>query len=168
MKAGNLLFSAVQFVFSVLIILLGGFFIGLQYAVHLRYSIAHFFSHTTLPFSLLGYLILSCGVLLLLGFYIMHRGVYFKLKMDWKSLQIDPAIIQAYVQAYWKQIFPEQNLSIEIRLTQDQQIEMFVELPLLPPDQHQVILEKAEEQLSQILSKQLGYRRDFLLSVLVK
>jgi hypothetical protein len=98
----------------------------------------------------------------------MHRGVYFKLKMDWKSLQIDPAIIQAYVQAYWKQIFPEQNLSIEIRLTQDQQIEMFVELPLLPPDQHQVILEKAEEQLSQILSKQLGYRRDFLLSVLVK
>ena len=58
MKTGNLLFSAVQFVFAALVVLLGGLFIGLEYAPHLRYYIADFFQLTP-HFSLIGYLVLK-------------------------------------------------------------------------------------------------------------
>lgn len=147
MKAGNLLFSAVQFVFVVLIILLGGFFIGLQYAPHLRFAIADFFSQTRVHFSLIGYLVLACGGLLLAGFYAMHRGMYYSIKMGRNEVLIDPGIIRGYVQEYWKKIFPEQDLSIEIDLSKDQRIEMFVELPLLSPEKQQAIMKKRRMNL---------------------
>jgi hypothetical protein len=168
MKAGNLLFSAVQFVFAILIILLGAFFVGLQYAPHLRYIIANFFAQTAVDFSLIGYLILTCGVLLLVGFYAMYRGMYYRLKMGRNEFLVDPAVIRGYVREYWKTVFPEHELSVEIDLSKDQNIEMFVELPFLSPEKQQVILEKAENDLGQVLQKYLGYRREFLISILVK
>jgi len=168
MKAGNLLFSAIQFVFVILIILLGVFFVGLQHASHLRYIIADFFSRSTIHFSFIGYLILACGSLLLAGFYAMHRGVYYSIKMGRNEVFVDPIVIQGIVHEYWKTIFPDQDLAIEIDLSKKQRIEMFVEFPLLPPEKQQVVLEKAEHELSQILQKHLSYRREFLISILVK
>ncbi len=165
MKTGNLLFSAVQFVFAMLIILLGIFFIGLQHALHLRYAIADFFSQTIVCFSFIGYLILACGILLLFGFYAMHRGMYYNIRMGRNEVFVDPSVIQRYVREYWKTIFPDYDLSIEVGLNKDQKIEMFVELPLLSAEKQQALLEKAENELSQILQKHLGYRREFTLSV---
>ncbi len=168
MKAGNVLFSAVQFVFSVLVILLGVFFIGLQNAPHLRVVIARFFSETTAPFSLLGYLIIGCGILLLIGFYAMNKGVYYRVKMGKKELLIDPAVIRGYVEEYWSQTFPEHRLSVEVGVSKDQKLEMFVELPLLSSEKQEEVLEKAESELSRILQKHIGYRKEFALSVLIK
>jgi hypothetical protein len=168
MKTGNLLFSAVQFVFVMLIILLGFFFIGLQHAPYLRYVIADFFSQRAACFSLVGYLILACGILLLFGFYAMYRGVYYRIKMGRNEVFVDPSVIQRYVREYWKTIFPDHDLSMEVGLNKDQKIEMFVELPLLSSEKQQALLEKAENELSQILQKHLGYRREFTLSIIAK
>jgi hypothetical protein len=167
MRSGNLLFSAVQFVFAVLIILLGGLFIGLEYAPHLRFSVADFFSRSTAHFSLIGYLILSSGFLLLIGFYAMHRGTYYRLSMGQKETWIDPAVIRSYVKEYWKKIFPDYDLSVQIDMSKEQ-IEMFVELPLLSEEKQIAALELAEKDLAEILKKQLRYDKGFLLSVLVK
>jgi hypothetical protein len=168
MKAGNLLFSAVQFVFSSLIILIGGFFIGLQYAPHLRFSIARFFYETTVPFSLLGYLILGCGALLLAGFYGMNRGRYYRIKMGESGLLVDPTVICSYLEDYWKGVFPEHDLFVEVNVSKDEKLELFVEFPLLPLTQQKAVLEKAESELGQILQKHIGYKKDFALSVLIK
>jgi hypothetical protein len=168
LKTGNLLFSAVQFVFAALVILLGVFFIGLQHAFHLRAAVAHFFSEATVSFSLIGYLILGCGVLLLIGFYAMNKGVYYRVKMGKRDLLVDPAVLRSYVGEYWKQVFPEHHLSVDIQVTRSQKLEMFVEFPLLPPEKQQAILEQAETDLSQILQKRIGYKKDFALSVLIK
>lgn len=168
MKVGNLLFSAVQFVFAVLIILLGGFFIGLQYASHLRFAIARFFSAATVPFSLIGYLILTCGIFLLIGFYAMYRGVFYRVKMGSGELRIDPAIIKGYLGDYWKKTFPEHNLSVDVSMSKDQKLEMFIELPLLSEENREAVLEKAELELSSILQRHIGYKKDFALSVLIK
>jgi hypothetical protein len=168
MKASNLLFSAVQFIFVMLIILLGVFFIGLQHAPHLRYAIADFFSQTIVRFSFIGYLVLACGMLLLFGFYAMHRGIYYNIRMGKNEVFVDPSVLRRCVEEYWKTIFPDHDLSIEVDLTKKQKIEMFIELPLLSPEKQQAILDKAENELSQLLQKHLGYRREFMLSILVK
>ncbi len=167
MKAGNLLFSAVQFVFVVLVILLGGFFIGFQHAPHLRFLVSHFFSDPTVSFSLIGYFILGCGVFLLIGFCVMHGGIYYRVKMKGGDLLVDPVVIRSYVDEYWKNAFPDHDLSVEVSVS-NQALEMFVELPLLSEENQEAFLEKAEVELAQILQKRLGYYKEFSLSVLVK
>jgi hypothetical protein len=168
MRTGNLLFSAVQFIFVVLFLLIGVFFVGLQYAPHLRNAIAAFFFNGSAHFSLIGYGILACGGLLLLGFYTMCRGVYYRFKMGRHEVFVDSAVVQGYVQDYWKKCFPNRNLSVDVDLSKDQKIEVFVEMPLLPLEKQQEVLEKAENDLSQILQKHLGYRKEFLFSILLK
>lgn len=168
MKSSNLLYSAVQFVFSVLVILLGGLFIGLQYAPQLRFSIAHFFSQSTVHFSLIGYLVLGCGFLLLIGFYAMHRGVYYQLRMGQKETWIDPAVIRGHVKEYWKEVFPDHDLSVQIDLSKEQKIEIFVELPAVCEETQMATLEKAEKALAAILKKQLRYEKEFHLCILIK
>ncbi len=170
MKSGNLLFSAAQFVFCVLVILLGGFFIGLEHAPMLRYSLADFFSRSQAPFSFIGYFILSGGFMLLISFYFMNRGHYYQLKMGKREVYIDPAIVQGYIQEYWSKIFPEHNLDISVSITRSQVIviQMAVEIPPLSEERQQAVLEKAESDLEQMLMKRLGYQKEFFLSVLVK
>jgi hypothetical protein len=168
MKTGNLLFSAVQFLFVILIMLLGVFFIGLQHVSYLRFAVVQFLSQQTALFSLIGFLILGCGALLLYGFYTMHRGWYYTLKMGQHTVLVDLPVIQGVVREYWKTVFPDQDLAIEVNVTKAQKIEMFMELPLLAPEKQLKTLEKAELDLSHLLQKHLGYRRDFSLSVLVK
>jgi hypothetical protein len=168
MKTGNLLFSAVQFVFALLVILIGAFFIGLQHAPHLRVAIARFFSESTASFSFIGYLVLGCGVLLMLGFYAMHRGAYYRVKMGKKNLLVDPAVIRGYVDKYWKQTFPDQHLAVDVAVATNQKLELFVEFPLLTKEQQQEILEKAEVELAQILRKHFGYQKEFALSIFIK
>lgn len=168
MKVGNLLFSAVQFVFAVLIILLGGFFVGLQYASHLRFAIARFFSAAATPFSLIGYLILTCGFFLLIGFYAMYRGVFFRVKMGNGELRIDPIIIEGYLRDYWKKTFPEHKLSVDVSISKNQKVEIYIELPFLSEENQKAVLENAELEFSSILQRYIGYKKDFALSVLIK
>lgn len=168
MKAGNLIFSAVQLIFVALVLLLGLFFVGLEHVSHLRFAIADFFLQEPMRFSFVGYLILGCGILLLVGFYVMHRGVYYKIKMGKHDALVDPAVVQQYVKIYWDSVFPDKNLSVDVRFSHDQKMELCVEMPLLAPENHKGVLEKVEGDLGKILEKHLGYRREFLLSVLIK
>jgi len=168
MKTGNLLFSAVQFLFVILIMLLGVFFIGVQHTPYLQNAVVKLLSQEAIPFSFIGFLILGCGALLLYGFYAMHRGWYYTLNMGRHAALVDLPIIQGIVQEYWKTVFPDQDLAIEVGVTKGQKIEMFIELPLLTPEKQMKTLEKAEQDLFCLLHKHLGYRRDFSLSVLVK
>lgn len=166
MKNGNLLFSAVQFVFTALVIFLGVFFIGLQNAPHLRYKIADFFAQTTINFTLLGVLVLGCGALLLISFYAMHRGRYYRVNMGSQATFIDPAVIRSYVQQYWKKVFPELDLAVDIVISKAQKIEIFLEFPVLSQGRQQELLKNAEKELEQMLYKQLGYKQRFTLLVL--
>jgi hypothetical protein len=168
MKTGNLIFSAAQFLFAVLIMLLGGLFIGLQRASHLRFSIAEFFAQSTFQFSFIGYAFLGCGLLLLTVYYAMHRGVYYKLCMGKKEVWIDPTVIRSHVKEYWQRIFPNDDVAVEVDLSKEQQIELFVEFPPIPEEKQLAALKQAENELGAILKKQFGYEKEFLLSVLIK
>jgi hypothetical protein len=168
MKASNLFFSAAQLFFVAVIIFLGVLFIRLHDAPHLRYIIANFISQASAGFFLIGYLLVACGLLLLLSFYAMHRGIYYNISMGRNEVFVDPMVIQGYVKEYCKTIFPDQDLPVEIGLCKNQKIEMFIELPFSSLEKQQLFLEKAENELSKTLQRHLGYRREFTLSIIIK
>lgn len=163
MNSVNLFFSAVQFLFAVLVIFLGGFLVGIEHSPHMRFALADFFAESTASFAILGYGIVVLGLALLGLFCFIHRGSYYQVKM---GSEVDPAVIQGYASEYWKRVFPEHQLEVQVSLNKDQKIEMFVELP--PIAEEKQVLENAERELARVLRQKLGYRKDFLLSVLIK
>lgn len=168
MKTGNLLYSAVQFIFATLVFLLGAVFVGLQYAPLLRFKIADFFSSSSVDFSLFGGVIALFGMLLLLGFYWMHRGSYYTVVMGRESVDIDPSIIKGYVSDYLKKTFPDEDLNLEVSISRRQSVELYVQSSSLQFEEHQLFLEKIELDLSDLFSKHLGYFKKFSFTVLLK
>lgn len=168
MRSGNLLFSAIQFIFVVAVFLLGGLFIGLEHAPQFRSAVAEFFFSSTSSFSAIGYTILGVACLLLLGFYVMNRGVYYQVEMGDHRCQVEPKIIRSYVQGYWKEIFPEQNCQADVVFHANQEIEVLAELPGLCLEQHKVFLSQIEKDLGDLLASHFGYQRPFLVTVVIK
>lgn len=168
MKTGNVLFSAVQFLFAALVVLMGGCLIGLQYAPHARFVFAHFIEQSPSLFFVVGYGVLGSGILLLTGFYFMHRGVYYRVKMGAGEMRVDPVIVRRYVHTYWKEAFPEQEISVEVGVSQGHKLEIFLTLAFLSQDAQMAALENAEPALTRLLQKHLGYKQKFSLSILVK
>ncbi len=168
MKPVHLLFSAVQFLFTLLILLIGGFFIGLHYAPHLRLIIGQFFVEQSANFVPIGLSVLGCGVLLLIGFYAMNRGAYFQFIVPAQNMVIESALFRTYVKKYWAERFPETALSTDVALLANQKMEIFLEMPPLQIEDQEAFLIKTEKDLKLLLTKTLGYRGDFLLTLIVK
>jgi hypothetical protein len=168
MKVGNLLFSAAQFGFAVLVMLTGVFFIGLGYASHLRVLIARFIVESSLPFSMVGFLILGSGILLMLGFYAMNRGVYFTVAMGKKGVLVDPTLVRGYLDVFWKEKFPGLDLGVDVSVSKEQKLEIFVEMPTFPKRDLEGFLVEVEGELSLLLRSKIGYKSPFQLSLLVK
>ncbi len=168
MRTGHLLFSAVQFVFTALVILLGVFCIGLENAQQMRLWLSHFFLDTSTPFALIGYAILGCGLLLFIGFYVMNQTAYFQIKMGKKHVLLDGALFQKYIAQYWFEKFSQKSLEVQAIIRSDQKLEILAQLPQVFTEEREALLEKVEEDLTEILRRKLGYRGEFLLNVILK
>lgn len=164
MRTGNLFFSAVQFIFALLVFLVGAVLIGLQYAPLIRQRLAVFLTSPAANFSLFGALVALFGLLLLAGFYWMHRGTYYTVKMGRDSVDVDPAVIHGYASDYLKTLFPDNGLSLEVLVKRRQEIELHVQLP--PLEEQEAMLEQIEQGLSQVFEKHLGYFKKFSFCVL--
>jgi hypothetical protein len=165
MRTGNLLFSAVQLIFVVALFLLGGLFLGLSHVPQFRDRIAQFFLSDSESLMSIGYAILGVATLLFSGFYAMHRGSYFQVEMGSSRLDVDPSVIQNYVQSYWNDIFPEQQLETQILLRRNKKIEILAEMPPMADEELTELLTQIETELSCLLEHILGYRSDFLITV---
>ncbi|HEY2811442.1 MAG TPA: hypothetical protein VGJ00_08660 [Rhabdochlamydiaceae bacterium] len=168
MRSSQLLFSAVQFIFTLLVLLVGGFFIGLHYAPHLRFAVAQFFIAHAESFIAIGMSVMGCGAFLLIGFYAMNRGSYLHFHIPAKNSEVEAAVIRGYIKKYWKGQFPENDLLADVHMRTGKKLEIALEMPPLKESDCVTLLKKVEKELSQLLVQSLGYQKDFLLTVLVK
>jgi len=168
MRTGNLLFSAVQFIFVSMVLSLGAFLIGLANAPQLRSAIASLFLEKSNLFTLLGSVFLVIGFLLLIGFYSMQRGKYLRVEMKDRKMQVDIGVVKDYVASYWKTLYPDQDTHTEVWIYPDQKIELSFQIPNLPFEEQQVVLEKIEKDLGDLLAKKLGYDREFVCNLVTK
>ncbi len=165
MRTGHLLFSAVHFFVVVFVLAVGGFLLGLAYFPFVRMLVLQFFSANSSLFFLMGGITLLTGCILLMGFYAMHRPVYYQLSMQ---VSVETPLIRKLIDEHWKMLFSKEGKVHEVILYPNQKIEVVVELPHLPLNAQEDVLAKVEKELGKLLSHHLGYGGDFLLTVLVK
>ncbi|MBY0528605.1 MAG: hypothetical protein K2P51_00250 [Rhabdochlamydiaceae bacterium] len=165
MRTANVLFSAVQLIFVVTLFLLGGLFLGLAHAPHFRNEIAQFFLSDTTRLMSIGYVILGVAALLFFGFYAMNRSSFFQVEMHSGRFDVDPSVIQNYVQCYWNDIFPDYRLDTQIVIRRGKKIEILAEMPEMADEELTELLTQIENELSCLLEHSLGYRSEFLVTV---
>ena len=168
MKSGHLLFSAVQFVFSVLVLTLGALFLGVHYLPSFRLLIGEVFSQYGGSFAFIGYVVMGCGVALLIGFYSMYRGRFYSVQMKRGEVWVDPALLTQYIQEYWAKLFPQEKLLVQVEMQRGGTIGITAEFPSTHVQDHEAFLERAEWDIADLLWDRLKYDREFSVTFLLK
>ena len=168
MRAGKVLASALQFFVSILLMGAGAFVVTLSLIPYAKSLFFNLFTQLPELFSLVGYITLGLGILLFIGFYAINRGQFYQVRMQAPKTSIDTSLIEDYARSYWKGVFPMNKINTEVFLHSDQQIELIAEIPEVSPEEQKKLLQKTEKELGALLAKNLGYEREFLVTLLVK
>ncbi len=166
MRSGNLLFSAVQLFVVAAIVSAGLFFLGIVHVPHFPLLLMSVLSKSSAFFSLAGYGLIFLGLLLFVGFFVMHRGRYYQVRMKGGDAQMDLALLHTYIEKFWKESFfsPESEVK-EVIVYGNQKIEIVAKLPELSVSEQKQTLTRIEKELGAFLSHKLGYRHSFLLTI---
>lgn len=77
---------------------------------------------------------------------------------------IEESILRDYIQRYFQQLFPGQILDLEVVLGKGQVVEIISRIPQ-KEENSEVLFETIRNELGTILAKQLGYEREFILTI---
>ena len=168
MRPIHLIFSAVHLLIALVVLAAGVFFIGLSRAPHVRIALSEFFSQPHTIFSFLGYLIVAIGAGLLIGFYGLHRKSFLRLQMHAQPASIDLKLVRDYVESYWKRRFPDHATSLEVHLSRGQKVEVVADFPSIEGKPLERSLQEIEKELGTLLARNLGYHRDFFVTLMFK
>jgi hypothetical protein len=167
MRSGHLLFSAIQFLFTTLILLIGAFFIGMDYAPQVRLAIGQFFFYHS-SFVPIGLCIFGCGILLFIGFYAMNRGSYTRLVIEASHSEIETTLLRSCVKKYWIDRFPGAALTADVLLHPNQKVEISLEMPSVAMPDPEHFFQTVESDLRTLFSQTFGHKGELLLTVLCK
>ncbi len=156
------LFSVVHLLF-VLLVLGSGILLTLSaYVANVQNVIIHLLLQFPNFLLSIGIFLSSLGLLLFCGFMNMYKARYFKIKMGTSKVLVEEAIISDYIKGYWKQIFPNDPINLEVIIHPKQIIEIVTNLSA----QHSPeLFSKIETELGLLLARKLGYTKDFLLTI---
>lgn len=166
MRSGNVLFSAVHLTVVLFVLSMGGLLLAMPYTPKMRYALADLLSNGSVVFFYAGWLVLSIGTLLLVGFYFLNRKRYFQVKMQCSKAFIDEEIIREYVSDYWKGLFKEQHSQVEVVVHPKQRLEIISQIPrTLNNDDREEVLGRIQNELGVLLARRLGYEDEFILTL---
>lgn len=160
MRTGRLLFSAVQFLIIAALFGTGGVLLGLHYTPHVRQDVADWILEPNMSLFLLGCLTLGIALLLTICFWMMQKTQYLRLEMRGKEFFIDETLIKQAIGQFWSQEFPSMTPPEEVYFAR-QKIEVITEAA-------DCDLEEIELRLGSFLSKQLGYEKEFFVTLTSK
>lgn len=160
MRNGNLLFSAIQFLIIAALFFVGAAFFVLHCLPHTRIELSNWILRPDAKFFFLGAITVGGATLLALSFWMMQRGRYLRLQMEGGKYSLDESLVKTLIGEFWKENFPQKPPPHEVYCAH-QKIEIIGQ-------EMEEDLEMIEDRLSAHLAKQLGYEREFFLTLSLK
>lgn len=154
--AMNLLLIAILFTTSLLVFLAESF-------PSFHTNLLHFFSRSSLSLQNLAGLFFLFSFLCFALSFRWTRPRYYLFKMGGKNrASLSETALSSTLQIYWKRAFPEENISFQVQVFH-QKIEVWATLPFTEQGKQKALLEKIEEELSEVFADLLNYRDEFTL-----
>jgi len=134
---------------------MGAAFFGLFFSPQARQQIADWFLDGRISFLWIGVLITVLALVFAICFGMMQRGGYIRFKG--RGFSLDEALVRSALLEFWSEELPEESIPTEIYCSKGK-IEIITED--LKED-----LDEIEGRLGFFLAKNLGYERDFFITL---
>lgn len=156
-------YSLINILNAFFFILIGIVGILIPWSVHVRTLLTQFIFEDYLAISLFGFAFFITGFAIFMNILLSTQRRYYRINSSRTTTTVDEAVIQEYLNTYWKQLFPENDIPCHLQL-KNNKIHIAVDLPYLPIQEQKSLLERIRIDLIEIFSKVLGYREEFFLS----
>lgn len=156
-------YSMISFVIALFFILLGVIGIIISWSTEIRADFVQFILNNSLLLSSFGFAACFIGLAIAINVLINSKRKYYHIRSDNNAIIVDEAVIQQYLNAYWKELFPDSDIPSRLTL-KNNKIHIIVDFPYLPIGQQQLILERIKQDLRSKFADLLGYHNEFYLS----
>lgn len=159
----HLFYSLINFVNALFFILIGVVGIVIPWSINVRTLLTRFIFEDSLAISLFGFAFFIIGLAMFINILLNMKRRHYRISSLNATTTVDEAVIQEYLNTYWKQLFPENDIPCHLYLKKNI-IHIAVDLPYLPIQEQKPLLERIRQDLIGIFAKVLGYKEEFFLS----
>lgn len=169
MKISNIIFSAVHLFITFLMMSCGCLFLWIPYSKNTQYSAVHLILNESHLMMKIGLSLIALGFVLFGMLYFLNRKRYFQIKMKYSKALVDEAIIKEYITDYWKEAFPKLKPKLDVMIHPNQKIEVVTSsFPDVDEEIKEDVFNRVQAELSVLLSRRIGYEKDFTLTICEK
>lgn len=156
-------YSLISFITALFFILLGVVSVLMPWVPSIRSDIIGFLIENSIAISLFGLAFLTIGIVMVINIILGTKRHYYEFKVGQNPVGVDEDLIQKYLQAYFIELFPVQEIPCCLAIKQNR-LHITADLPYVPATQRAVLLEKIQQDLQDLFRRQLGYHDDYYLS----
>lgn len=143
-------------IISLILLVAGWLGIGLAWWPTLRTAAISFLLEERWTIFFISLIFILIGILVFAYVLKDSKRRYTQIKVGDNECYLDEAFIQQYLDTYWKNVFPTQNISYDLCIKKDK-IRIFAHFPALPANEQKRFLEKQQRELGNIFGRLLGY-----------
>lgn len=159
----NLFHSLINLIIALFFMLIGIVGITIPWSNNVRSLLTRFIYEDSLAISLFGFAFFFISLAMVINLLLHFRQRHYRINSSKATATVDEAVIQEYLNSYWKQLFPKNDIPCRLDM-KDNKIHIAVDLPFLPIQEQKPLLERIRKDLIKIFAKVLGYSDEFFLS----
>lgn len=159
----NVLYSLSSLLIALFFVLLGVVSVMLPWFPMVRNELIRFILEDSLLIFFFGFAFIVIGAAIIANIVLNAKRHYYHVRSGPKSIAIDETIIQQYLDSYWKQLFPQVHVPNKLTL-KNNKIYLIADLPYIPQEQQQDVLERIKNDLADIFTTTFGYKEQFYLT----
>jgi hypothetical protein len=145
-------------------ILVGFFSLIMPVLPKMRAFVVQFIQEESELMLLLGVGLIVIGFSFLVSVFLRISRRYIHVSKDPNAVKVDKSIIHQYLNSYWENMFPKQEIPFRFIIKQEK-IQIFADLPFMPSLEQKPFAERIQKELSDIFLRSLGYREALEVSI---
>jgi hypothetical protein len=168
MHSTKVLFSSLHFLVVTIFFCVGFFLYFTPYFPHWEIFLRNIIEDAS-SLRLAGGIFFAVGLLLCYSFYKLYQGRFYQVTMknSDKNAFIDLSVVRRYAEAYLHKEFLGKVSLQDVICRDKKKLELVAKFAPLPFSEHEEILHRIENEFAQDLANYLGYKQEFLFTVIV-
>jgi glucan phosphoethanolaminetransferase (alkaline phosphatase superfamily) len=163
-KVTNVIYSLISLIVALFFIFIGIVSCMLPWFPGVRLALTNFILENSIMIFLFGFCFMIVGIAYIAGIFWGSRRHYYNVKSGPYSVNISETIFHDYLDSYWKQIFPNTQVPCTVKLSRNK-VHVTADLPFVPLGEQKDLIEKMQQDVTEIFTRILGYRAEYLFSV---
>ena len=164
---GHFFYSLLSFVIALFFLMIGVVVALIPLSSEIRTDIVSFILEDSTILLIFGVPCLLIGIGILFNAILGLKRHSYYIKSKNLLVRIDEGVVQDYLDTYWKQLFPNQEVANKVSIRRSK-VYIVADLPYMPVPDQKATLERIQNDLDDVFSQTLGYHKEYFLDISFK